>query len=372
MDEDSIEFLAKLSDSHGPAGFEKETTDLLKEYVSQYADSVYADKIGSLLFEKKGTADSPTVLIPGHMDEIGFIITSIDDKGFLTFHTLGGWFDQILLGQRVVILTNKGKVRGTIASKPPHVLGKEERDKVITKDKMFIDIGCSNADEVRALGIRVGDAAVPDSTFFTTVKTTYKDGEPTGERTLAFGKGFDDRVGVFMAAMLIKTLREQDIEHPNTVVGAGTVQEEVGLRGARTVANLVDPDVALILEVDIAGDMPEMKDRQAPTKMGEGVGILTYDASMIPNQPLKELVIETCERHEIPHQLSQVTGGGTDAGAIHVSNVGCPSIVLTVPTRHIHSQVGIVDLADVESALSLVIEMVKVLDEDRVKSLIEV
>lgn len=372
MDKESLKFLEEFCNSFGPAGFERESTIVFKDYVKRWSDSVYSDRIGSLVFEKKGSAESPTVLLPGHIDEIGFIITSINSLGYLTFHQLGGWFDQTLLGQRVTVMTKKGNMRGVIAVKPPHLMDEEERKKVVTKDKMFIDIGCSNKDEAEEMGVRVGDAVVPDSTFYLMKKRSFKDGKYVGNRSLAFGKGFDDRLGAFIAAQAVKTLVEKKIEHPNRVVGAATVQEEVGTRGARTVANLIKPDVAIVLDVDIAGDVPGLEAKDAPAKMGEGVGITTYDATMIPNQALKELTIEVCEKQRIPYQLTHVAGGGTDAGPIHMGNIGCPSIVLGPATRHIHSHVGIVDLADVENCIKLVVELVKVLDAKRVDSLVTV
>jgi putative aminopeptidase FrvX len=151
------------------------------------------------------------------------------------------------------------------------------------------------------------------------------------------------------------------------VVGAATVQEEIGLRGARTVANMLNPDVAIALEVDIAGDVPGIRPSEAPCRMGEGVAITTYDTSMVPNQGLKELAIDICEKKKIPYQLSHAKGG-TDAGAIHMSNIGTPSVVLGVPTRHIHSHAGIIDMQDVENTLKLVVEMVKALDEETVRT----
>lgn len=372
MKEDSLKFLEELCNVHGPSGFEKEATTLMKGYVSRFADSVYNDKIGSLVFEKKGESDSPIVLVPGHIDEIGFIITGVNDSGFLNFYGLGGWFNQALLGQKVWVMTKKGKVQGIIAAKPPHVMEREERDKVVTMDKMFIDIGAANVDEAKEMGARIGDAAVPDSAFTLTKKTKFKDGKKVEQRALAFGKAFDDRIGAFLAAELVRNLKEKGVKHPNRVVGAATVQEEVGLRGARTVANMIKPDVALVLDVDIAGDVPGIKPEQAPARMGDGVAITVFDSSMIPNQPLKELAIEICEEKKIPYQLAQVTGGGTDAGAIHISNVGCPSLVMGVPTRHIHSHVGIIDIKDVESNLKLLVEMVKVLDKETVEGLVKV
>ncbi len=163
-----------------------------------------------------------------------------------------------------------------------------------------------------------------------------------------------------------RRIKEKGIAHHNTLYGAATVQEEVGLRGATTIAHVVDPDVAIVLEVDIAGDIPGIKPHEALTKLGQGPGLLTFDGSMIPNQPFKEFVIEVAKQAQIPLQLSQIRGGGTDAGRIHISRAGCPSVVVTVPTRHIHSHVGLLSLKDTENAVRLVVELVKRLDSETV------
>jgi putative aminopeptidase FrvX len=291
------------------------------------------------------------VLLAGHTDEIGFIVSTVTKEGYLTFNPLGGWWDQVLLGQRVTIRTNRGLVPGVIAAKPPHILPQEERSKVVTKKQMFIDVGCSSKEEVEELGVKMGDPVVPWSPF-----SIIRDGK------VAMGKAFDDRIGAFILMEAIRRIKEGKIQHPNTVYGAATVQEEVGLRGATTISHVVDPDVAIVLEVDIAGDVPGIKAQDAPTKMGEGPSLLTYDRSMIPNQPLKEFVIKVAKEAEIPLQLSQVSGGSTDAGRIHVSRAGCPSVVISVPTRHIHSHVGLLSLEDVDNAVRLVLELLKRLD----------
>ncbi|MEM3390509.1 MAG: peptidase M28, partial [Thermoproteota archaeon] len=161
------------------------------------------------------------------------------------------------------------------------------------------------------------------------------------------------------------------VQHPNTVFGAATVMEEVGLRGATTIASLVDPDVAIVLEVDIAGDVPGIPAGQAQTKIGKGPSIIAMDASMIPNQSLKNLAIKIAEENNIPYQLSLVARGGTDAGRIHIHKVGCPSLVIGVPTRHIHSAASIMSLSDVRNAVRLVLEMVKRLDAETVRKLTE-
>jgi endoglucanase len=325
--------------------------------------------MGNLFFEKTGKKGGPTILIPGHVDEIGFMVSSINPLGYLTFNQLGGWFDQVLLGQRVQVMGSKGMVRGVIACKPPHVMDLEERKKVVTKDKMFIDVGASNKDEAQAMGIRIGDAVVPDSDFFCMKKKAFKEGKEVGERQIIFGKAFDNRVSAFLAAETLRQLKSQKIPHSNRVVGAATVQEEVGARGARAAANYIKPDVAIVLDVDIAGDVPGIEAHQAPARMGEGVAVTVYDASTIPNQALKEMVIGICEKNKIPYQLTQVAMGGTDAGPIHVSNIGIPSIAIGVPTRHIHSHVGVIDTSDVDSTLKLVLELVKTLDRKAVNGL---
>jgi putative aminopeptidase FrvX len=367
MESQELQFLEQLCNSFGPSGFEREPTAVVKQYVQTFAEDISSDKLGSLFFKKPGAAPAPVVLVPGHVDEVGFVVSGINKEGFLTFNTIGGWFDQVLLGQRVKVRLKDGALLpGVIAATPPHVLPPKERDNVVKKEKMFIDIGCSNEQEAKKLGVRVGDPVVPDSTFSTIRKTLFEEKEEKGLTTLALGKGFDDRIGVFIAVEAMRRFKTQNIEHPNTIVGAATVQEEVGLRGARTTAHLIEPDVCLTLDVDISGDVPGIEPQQAPAKMGKGPTILTYDSSMIPNQGLKELVIETAEQAEIPYQLSQVARGGTDAGIIHISNAGCPTIVMGVAVRHIHSHVGILSLDDVEHCTQLIMEVVKRLDHQTV------
>jgi putative aminopeptidase FrvX len=351
LDKKSLDLMKEMMEAFGPSGFEREVNGIAKTYMEPYSDEVVVDKLGTVTFVARGGSEGPRVLLAGHTDEIGFIVSTVTKEGYLTFNPLGGWWDQVLLGQRVTIRSNKGLVPGVIAAKPPHILPQEERNKVVTKKQMYIDVGCSSEEEVEELGVKMGDPVVPWSPF-----SLIRDGK------VAMGKAFDDRIGAFVLMEAIRRIKEGKIQHPNTVYGAATVQEEVGLRGATTISHVVDPDVAIVLEVDIAGDVPGIKPQEAPTKMGEGPGLLTYDRSMIPNQPLKEFVIKVAKDVGIPLQLSQVSGGGTDAGRIHVSRAGCPSVVISVPTRHIHSHVGLLSLDDVDNAVRLVVELLKRLD----------
>jgi len=349
MDKREIELMQKLMDAFGPSGFEREINKLVKQEVKNFADEILTDRLGSVAFTLKGKG--PKILLTGHTDEVGFIVSSITDEGFITFNQLGGWWDQVLLAQKVIIRGKKGDIIGVIASKPPHILPQEERKKIVEKKDMFIDIGATSKEEVEELGIRVGDGVVPWSPF-----SVIRDGK------VAMGKAFDDRIGTFVIMEAMRRIKEKKIPHNNKIIGAATVQEEVGLRGAQTMAQTVNPDVAIVLEVDIAGDVPGIKPQEAATKMGAGPGMITYDRSMIPNQELKEFVIETAEQMQIPLQLSQMAGGGTDAGRIHLNASGCPSVVITVPTRHIHSHVGLLSLKDTENAIQLVVELLKKLD----------
>lgn len=358
IDKKAMKLLKEMLESFGPAGFERETAKIVKKAVKAYADNVTVDKLGSVIFSLKGTVERPKVLLAGHIDEVGFVVSGIDEKtGFLTFNPLGGWWDQVLLSQRVVIRTEKGDVQGIIAAKPPHLLPPEERKKVVEKKDMHIDVGAASKKEAEKMGVKIGDPVVPLSSF-----STVRNGK------LGMGKAFDDRIGAFIAMEVMRRLAKKKIIHPNTVYGAATVQEEVGARGAATVAHIVDPDVAIVLEVDIAGDVPGVKPSEAPTRMGKGPSILTFDSSMIPNQPLKQFVSDTAKKLKIPYQLSMVAAGGTDASRIHMSRAGCPSIVIGVPTRHIHSHVGILSFEDVENAIKLTLALVKRFDRKTVNS----
>jgi endoglucanase len=358
MEKRALELMGKMMDAFGPSGFEREINRIVKEEMEPIADEIITDKLGSVAFKLNG--DGPMVLLAGHTDEVGFIISSITKEGFLTFNQLGGWWDQVLLAQKVIIRGRKGDVVGVIASKPPHILPMEDRKKVVVKKDMFIDIGVSSKEEVEEMGLRVGDPVVPWSPF-----QTIHDGK------VAMGKAFDDRIGAFVIMEAMRRIKEQKIVHPNVILGAATVQEEVGLRGAQTMAQIVNPDVAIVLEVDIAGDVPGIKPYEAATKMGEGPGMITYDRSMIPNQGLKEFVLDIASKAQISIQLSQMAGGSTDAGRIHVNSSGCPSVVLTVPTRHIHSHIGLLSLKDTENMIRLVVELLRKLDWETVKGFSE-
>jgi endoglucanase len=256
-----------------------------------------------------------------------------------------------------VIQTHKGEIVGVIGAKPPHLLPLEERDKVVKKSDMYIDIGASTKDEVAEIGVRQGDPIIPRADFVELAN---------GKTYLA--KAFDDRVGTALVISALQSIREE--EHPNTVYGVATVMEEVGVRGATTSVRAVDPDVAIILEVDIAGDVPGIKPEESSVKLNGGPTVLIYDARMIPNLKLRDLVVTTAEENNLPIQLSYVERGATDGAAIHLHNTGVPTVVIGVPARHIHSHSSIIHRQDYDNAVVLLDLLIEKLDESTVQGLV--
>jgi len=327
----------------------------IRKYLEGHAE-VSQDGIGSIICRKTGAADRPRIMLAGHMDEVGFMVTMITKEGYLKFQTLGGWWSQVMLAQRVVVKTHKGDVPGIIGSKPPHILTDDERKKVVERSDMFIDVGASSAEEAGEFGIRPGDPVIPVSPF-----------TQMANPRLLLAKAWDCRVG---CALFIDAIRALNGEaHPNTVYGVGTVQEEVGLRGATTSVEVVDPDVGFALEVGIAGDMPGVKETEAQEKLGKGPVILLYDASMVPHAGLRDFVVSIAESEGIPFQYDAMARGGTDAGRIHIHKAGVPSLVLGVPTRYIHSHAGIIHRDDYDNALKLLLAVIRKLDAQAVESL---
>lgn len=307
---------------------------------------------------EEGVRDKPKVMLAAHMDEVGFMVTRITPEGHLRFQSIGGWWDNVLLAQRVVIKTKSGDVPGIIGSKPPHILEEDERKKVVPAKDMFIDIGATSESMVKEAGVRPGDPVVPWSPF-----------APMKQASVFQGKAFDDRLGCAALVEIVRQLRAG--RHPNTVFAVGTVQEEVGTRGAATSAWVVNPDVAVILEVGIAQDVPGMKENEIEVRMGGGPALFLYDATMIPNLRLRDLFIERAEGLGVPLQFSAMPRGGTDGGKIHIHTSGVPSVVLGVPVRYIHSHTGIFNMDDLRNLVRLVVSIIKSLDLKTVQSVIE-
>jgi endoglucanase len=367
----NIKFLEEICNAFGPSGFESEVQKIIHDYGKQYADEVLFDRLGSVIFKRGNTG--PKLMLAGHSDEVGFVVSEIDKSGYLKITNLGGWWPTTLLNTQILVRPFKGgeDIVGIITAKSPHMLTPEERKKPVTMEGLSVDIGCGSQEEVESLGIRIGDPGVPFSTFRTLKrKRKEKKGEKEEERdiSLAIAKAFDDRIGVFIATEVMRRLSEENIEHPNTVYSVSTTQEEVGLRGARTASRLVKPDLGFALDVDVSGDSPGTTGINQ--KMSGGVSISAMDRSMIPNPKFRKFVISVAEEEKIKWQTAFLPFGGTDAGAIHLSGIGAPSVFVGVPTRHVHSHHSMLDLDDVEQAVNLMIAVIKRLDEAKLKEFI--
>jgi putative aminopeptidase FrvX len=355
MADETVELLRELTEAPGVSGYEQEVREIIRKHLHNIT-VIEQDRLGSIVCRKNGKAETPRIMLAGHMDEIGFIVKLITDEGFIRFSPLGGWWGHVMLAQRVVIKTRQGDVPGLIGSKPPHILSEEERKKLLEPKDMYIDVGATSGDEVKRLGIRPGDPIIPVFPF-----TVSK----MGKTYLA--KAFDDRVGCALLIDVIKRLVQE--KHPNTVYGVGTVQEEVGLRGARTSSWLVEPDVGLTMETGVAGDVPDVKKEDAQAKLGKGPVIVIRDGSMIPNLRLRDFFVETAEELRIPYQFDLLDRGGTDSGAIHLHRRGVPNLVIAVPTQHMHSHAGIIHRDDYDQAVQLVTAVIENLDAEKVAGL---
>jgi len=351
--------LQELCDANGVPGFEGDIRKIMARELETTTEELLYDKLGSIVGRKSGTAEGPRVLVEGHMDEIGFMVKEITSEGYIKFLPLGGWWGHVALGQRMRIINGKGDVIiGVIGSKPPHLLEPKDRTRVLEIKDMFIDVGTMEKFDVKKkLGIRVGDPIVPDSQF--TVM---------GNKKVYLAKAFDNRMGCAVALDVAQKL--QRVKHPNTLYAGGSAQEEVGLRGAFTLAHLVDPDVCFCIDVGVAQDVPP-NDFNKAEKLGGGPSILIYDASLVPNQALRDLVIDTAEKKKIPYNLTCMERGGGDGGAIHKSRLGVPTIYIGPPTRYIHTHNAIMYRADYDNTVKLLVEVIKRLDDKTVKSFTE-
>ncbi len=350
---DRYSLFKELTEAFGPSGFEEEPRRIMKRYFTEHGYSVFYDRLGSIIGAKE--KDSPRILVCAHMDEIGFMvknITKIGNKGYIRFLPVGGWWEGVLLGQKVRIKTKDKEFIGIIGAKPPHEMKPEERKKTVELKHMFIDIGITKDKGAEELGIKPGDPIVPYAEF-----------KPLENKTLS-AKAWDDRMGC--SAIIEASWRLKDT--PNSVFFSGTVQEEVGLRGARTVANLIKPDIAFAIDVSIARDIPGEEAEQVEY-LGNGIGVLIHDSTMIPNLKLRDWVIELFEKEGIKYHLTSIRGG-YDTGVIHLSNIGVPSLALGIPTRYIHSHVSLIHEDDYENLVNAIVIILEKLDKETVSKIL--
>ncbi|MGL4670525.1 MAG: M42 family metallopeptidase [Methanobacteriaceae archaeon] len=343
-----MDLMKKLILAPGISGFEGEIVDLIKNELENHVDEIEEDLMGNIIAIKNGKtnknkSNATKVMLAAHMDEIGLMVRHVNKKGFISFSKIGGINDQMILNQVVTIHASNGPVKGVIGSKPPHRMKATERKKVIDYENMFIDIGANDNDEALDM-VSIGDPITFNSEFI------------QFPNNLIMGKALDNRIGCYVMIEVLKRVNSNA-----TVCGVGTVQEEVGLKGAKTSAFKIDPDMAFALDVTIAGDHPGIKEDEAPAKLGKGPAIILTDASgrgIITPEKIKNILINAAEDAEIPYQLEVSEGGTTDATAIHLTREGIPTGVVSVPTRYIHTTVSVASMDDVEQTIELLVQAI--------------
>ena len=331
------ENLEKLSNMCGVTGREEDVRKLMVKLMKPYVDEIAVDKLENVIAVKKGKSGSPKVMLAAHMDEVGLMVKTITKEGFVQFAKMGGIDDRILLAQKVVVHTQKGPLQGIIGAKPPHIQKEDERKKIVTYDRLFIDIGAENLKDANKMGVKVGDPVSFDMQYAKLSKD------------IVTGKAFDDRVGCAIMIETLKQLGSTDC----TVCAVGTVQEEVGLRGAATATFGIDPDIGIALDVTVAGDVPGVRDFDTSVKMGKGPVLTVADAGLITHPKVLRMLMDAAEESKIPYQLETGLPGATDAARISLSRQGVPSGTVSVATRYIHSPAGMLSLKDAENSAKL-------------------
>ena len=349
-----VQLLQALADAPGPPGFEEAVRQIMVEQMKPYADKITYDGLGSVIAVQGNSG--PRIMVDAHMDELGGMIRRITPNGFLSMQLLGGWLDQALVDQRWIIIGSRGPVRAVTGIRDVHLVTPEERTRVYSREAIFLDVGAKTAAEVRALGITPGDPVVPDAPFLVLNGTNNY-----------LGKAWDDRVG---CAVMIEVMRRlAQAPHPNQIFYAATVQEELGLRGARTASDLIKPEIGIALEGGVTRDAPGVRPEESQVDLGAGPGLFLYDSSTLPNRKLVAFTKQVAAEKSIPLQVDLVQGYGDDSAEIQKSNGGVPTVNLVVPARYTHAHNGIINRGDFDRLVDLVVAMLQKLDAGAVASL---
>lgn len=351
----NLQMIQQLSEAHGISGCEKEVSRIMKKYMEPLCDEITYDHLGSIIGLKKGRR-GPKIMIAGHMDEVGFMVREIDENGFIKMLPVGGWWGHVLPSQTLYVTTSTGqRYHGVVGSSAPHGLAKEVKEKVIKPIDLFSDLGVENRQEVLDLGIQIGDMITPDTKF-----------EVMNNPNYLMGKAWDDRLCAAAAIEVLERLQNDDIEAD--VYAVGTVQEEVGLRGARTATNMIHPDVAIALDVTTAMDTPV---DQGEMKLGQGVVLSIMDAGIIGHKALLKEMESICHDLDLDIHYDMMTVGGTDADNIHKAYDGVVCMTLSIPTRYMHSHRLIIHRKDYVQTVEAIAELCRRLDWKKYKELNE-
>jgi endoglucanase len=349
-----VQLLKQLTDAPGPPGYEEPVRKTMVEQMRPYADRISYDGLGSVIAQQGNSG--PHIMLDAHMDELGGMVRRIRPDGYISMQMLGYWLDQALPDQRWVILGSKGPITAVTPIQDAHIAG-DLHGQVIPRNDIYLDVGARSAGEAEQLGISPGDPIAPVTDFAVLANNRY------------LAKAWDDRVGC--AVMLEVMHRLAHTPHPNQVFYAAPVQEEgsVEMRGAQTSAQLIQPDLGIALEVGITHDLPGTDPNSAQETLGGGPGIMLYSFSELPNRKLVKFLQKVASEQHIPLQFDFVQGFGDDAGAVKLYKTGVPVTTLLVPARYTHAHNGIIDRADFDRTVDLVLALLQRLDAPTVRQI---
>ncbi|MDE3179005.1 MAG: M42 family metallopeptidase [Acidobacteriota bacterium] len=352
-----IQLMKEFTSADAPSGFEGPVRRLFEREMKSAGAEISTDGLGSVIARVPGAAATPRIMVDAHLDEVGLMVRSITPEGFITVQRLGGWIGTNMVDQRWTILTSNGPIPAVSGTQDAHISTPESVNWSVDPLNVFLDAGARSRADALAMGIRPGDAIAPSSPFTVLANQRYA------------AKAWDDRIGLLVEIEALKQLRRDGVKTPNTIFFTGTVQEEVGMRGAITAAHEIKPDVGIAIEVGIAADYPGTNASQAEEKLGEGPGVFAYDGSVIPNTKLFDLFQQTAAANHIPLQTDLVVRYGEDAAYIQRSGNGVPVINFVVPARYTHANTGIIARSDFNNAVTLLVDVLERLNASTVKGL---
>lgn len=356
--DDTARLLKALSEAPGPAGFEEEVRRIVVAEYTALGAAIEYDGLGSVLATLPGgTAGGPRVMVTAHLDEVGLMVQHVTADGFIRVKILGGILEQALPDQRWWILGRTGAVPAVTGLRTTHVLPAAQRGVVWSLDDTFLDVGAASREEVEKMGIRPGDGIAPMSEFLVLPNGRYA------------GKAWDDRVGLGVMIAACRRIRAEGIKLPAAVVWVATTQEEIGLRGAQTAVQKARPDLGISIEAGVSADYPAIGPTQAQERLGGGPGMFLLDSSMIPNRKLRDFFFDVAQQAKIPLQPNVLTGYGEDGAEIQRFDSGRPSVNMTVPTRYLHGHTGLIQRADFDRAVELLIAVLTRLDAAKIAQL---
>ncbi|HSP21897.1 MAG TPA: M42 family metallopeptidase [Planococcus sp. (in: firmicutes)] len=353
MNSETRELFKTLTELPGVPGNEHAVRKFMRQELGKYSDRLIQDNLGSVFGVKEGDVDGPRIMVAGHMDEVGFMVSQITESGMLRFQPLGGWWNQVMLAMRVEIIAGEKVIPGVVGSIPPHLLSEELRSKPMDIKNMLIDIGADDKADALAMGIRPGQQVVPFSPFT----------EMANNKKI-MAKAWDNRYGCGLAIELLKELKDEKL--PNQLFSGATVMEEVGLRGAQTAANLIQPDLFFALDASPANDATG--DKNEFGQLGKGTLLRIFDKSMVTHRGMREFILDTAESNNIPYQYF-ISQGGTDAGKVHTANEGIPSSVIGICSRYIHTSASIIHTDDYAAAKELLTKLVRTADKTTLETI---